>query len=160
MGSFTKSLSPFRFLRTFLCHRSLINRSMWTKGAYIWNFVACDMPTLHDKNSSTVRIKVSHGMIWYDVVPVRPDSHCKQCRELSRSILRVTKLICGENRPSIAPRQFRIYFKARASVIAMLLCSRRKLVTVFSYRFGSFEVAQPDLSLTSVSILSQDPVDR
>ena len=70
------------------------------------SFVACDMPTLHDKNSSTVRIKVSHGMIWYDMVPVRPDSHCKQCCELSRSILRVTKLICGENRPSIAPRQF------------------------------------------------------
>ena len=160
MGSFTKSLSAFRFLRKFLCHRSLINRSMWTKGAYIWNFVTCDMLTLHDKNSSTVRIKVSYGMIWYDVVPIRSDSHRKQCRELSRSILRVTKLICGENRPPLHLGNFRIYFKARASVIAMLLCSRRKLVTVFSYRFGSFEVAEPDLSLTCVSILSQDLVDR
>lgn len=100
MGSFTKSLSVFRFLRKFLCHRSLINRSMRTKGGYIWNFVACDicLPYM-TKNSSNVRIKVSHGMMWYDVVPIRSDSHCKQCRELSISILRVTKLICGENQP-------------------------------------------------------------
>lgn len=32
------------------------------------------------------------------MVPIRSDSHCKQSRELSISILRVTKLICGENR--------------------------------------------------------------